>query len=360
MKWILYITINLKNLKIYVGVHKTNVVWDFYLGCGAFANKPSSYNKAKYPLHAAICKYGVNSFKRITLCEFENEPDALAAERLIVNEDFIRKPNVYNCIIGGGYPPVNNKKVYQFDTTGALIKEWNSIKSATEYVKCSHDQIRNVIISRRIYQNCFWSYNNTIDISKFSVKTYKTSIDVYNENKELLNSFDSIASAAKFYEFDSNAISNAIFDNCKLHGLIFCKNDTNIEDFFNKISNRKIVVKTPIYQYNKDTGDFIKKFNSVADAKQACGLKSHSRLISAAKFGKTSAGYRWSYSEIDNVLKNKIQTESNKPKYIGQYDLNNNLIKTWTISDCRKQYPNSIKVCRGARRKAYGYIWKYQ
>jgi hypothetical protein len=88
------------------------------------------------------------------------------------------------------------------------------------------------------------------------------------------------------------SIANAIFENCKLHGLIFCKSDVNVDDVFKKIYDRKIVVKTPIYQYDKDSGEFIQKFNSIADAKKACGLKSHSRIISAAKFGKISAGYR--------------------------------------------------------------------
>lgn len=360
MKWILYLTINLKNLKIYVGVHETDVKWDYYLGCGCYANKPSSYNKAKYPLHAAICKYGVNSFKRITLLEFDTKQGALNAERLIVNESFIRRKDVYNCVIGGGAPPVHNKKVYQFNTNGELIKCWNSIKDVYKNIQCNHDQIQRVIVGKRIYKNYFWSYNDSIDISEYSYKTYKTSIDVYNENKELLNSFESISDAAKYYDFDAMSISNAIFENCKLHGLIFCKSDVNVDDFFKKIYDRKIVVKTPIYQYDKDSGEFIQKFNSIADAKKECGLKSHSRIISAAKFGKISAGYRWSYSEVNNVLNNMIQSEPSKPKEIGQYDLDGNLVKVWTINECRKQYPNCIKVCRGARQKAYGYIWKYQ
>lgn len=53
MKYIVYQTINKINGKIYVGVHGTENpnVFDQYLGNGSYANKPSSYNKAKCHLH---------------------------------------------------------------------------------------------------------------------------------------------------------------------------------------------------------------------------------------------------------------------------------------------------------------------
>ena len=56
MKYIVYQTINKINNKIYIGVHKTENpdIFDGYLGCGAYANVPSTYNKTKYHLHNAI------------------------------------------------------------------------------------------------------------------------------------------------------------------------------------------------------------------------------------------------------------------------------------------------------------------
>ena len=45
MKYIVYITTNLVNKKIYIGVHKTEnpEIFDGYLGDGVLVNKPSSY-----------------------------------------------------------------------------------------------------------------------------------------------------------------------------------------------------------------------------------------------------------------------------------------------------------------------------
>ena len=136
LKYIVYLTTNTVNNKIYVGVHETEdpYGWDYYLGDGAFSNKPSSYNKAKYPLHAAICKYGVKSFHRKTLQVFNTKQEALDLEAEIVDEEFIRREDTYNVVVGGGAPPVHNKIVYQFSIDGVFIKKYNSlVEIASEY-----------------------------------------------------------------------------------------------------------------------------------------------------------------------------------------------------------------------------------
>ena len=75
MKYIVYLTTNKINNKIYIGVHETENpdIFDGYLGCGANINKPSSYNKGKTHLHNAILKYGTSAFYRQTIKEFDNE-----------------------------------------------------------------------------------------------------------------------------------------------------------------------------------------------------------------------------------------------------------------------------------------------
>ena len=48
IKYIVYLTINKINKKIYVGVHKTiNNQWDYYIGNGVFTNRPDTYKKSK-------------------------------------------------------------------------------------------------------------------------------------------------------------------------------------------------------------------------------------------------------------------------------------------------------------------------
>ena len=72
-KYIVYMTVNMQNKKFYIGVHKTDTPYTFdgYLWCGSYVNNASTYNKGKFPLHAAILKYGPNSFIRYTLQVFD-------------------------------------------------------------------------------------------------------------------------------------------------------------------------------------------------------------------------------------------------------------------------------------------------
>ena len=109
-KFIVYLTINTNNKKRYVGVHGTSTPnkFDGYLGNGALVQSPSTYNKGLYPLHAAILKYGVKSFKRFTLKVFDKLEDALDLERWIVTKEFIKRTDTYNCTLGGGLPPLHN------------------------------------------------------------------------------------------------------------------------------------------------------------------------------------------------------------------------------------------------------------
>lgn len=47
-KFIVYLTVNTQNNKIYIGVHKTNPnIFDYYYGNGIYSNMPSTYRKPK-------------------------------------------------------------------------------------------------------------------------------------------------------------------------------------------------------------------------------------------------------------------------------------------------------------------------
>ena len=96
MAWIVYKTTNVKNGKIYIGVHKTNdeSVFDGYLGSGRL-------------LHKAIRKYGRNSFLRETLFVYDSEKSAEEKESELVSEEFVAAGDNYNMTPGGNLPPKN-------------------------------------------------------------------------------------------------------------------------------------------------------------------------------------------------------------------------------------------------------------
>ena len=103
-KWIVYLTTNVVNQKIYVGVHKTinPDKFDGYIGNGIYVNKPVTYEHSKTIFQRAVKKYGPKNFVRKTLAVFDNEDEAYLLEEEIVNEEFLSRDDVYNMVLGGG------------------------------------------------------------------------------------------------------------------------------------------------------------------------------------------------------------------------------------------------------------------
>ncbi len=85
---IVYITTNIVNKKMYVGVHSTNNLSDGYLGSGTLLSK-------------AIKKYGKENFKRETLHFCLTAKDAYYYESLIVDNWFLSRNDTYNITSGG-------------------------------------------------------------------------------------------------------------------------------------------------------------------------------------------------------------------------------------------------------------------
>ena len=83
MKYIVYITTNVVNNKVYVGVHKTTTpeVFDGYLGCGTRVNSYKS--KKDTAFQKAVNKYGPNKFTRHTLFVFDTVEEANHIERVV-------------------------------------------------------------------------------------------------------------------------------------------------------------------------------------------------------------------------------------------------------------------------------------
>jgi NUMOD3 motif len=88
MFYTIYQTTNKINGKVYIGKHKTANLDDDYLGSGI-------------RLQRAISKYGVENFTREILHLLNSENAMNAKEREIVNEEFLKRDDVYNLKLGG-------------------------------------------------------------------------------------------------------------------------------------------------------------------------------------------------------------------------------------------------------------------
>ena len=88
MYHLVYLTRNLINNKIYVGVHSTYDLDDGYLGTGN-------------NIRRAIKKYGKENFKNTILYYCYDAEQMYLTESQIVNESFIKRKDTYNISTGG-------------------------------------------------------------------------------------------------------------------------------------------------------------------------------------------------------------------------------------------------------------------
>lgn len=103
MKYIVYQTTCVINNKIYIGVHATMDpdIFDGYLGCGVYTNRPSTYSRPNTPFKCAVKKYGIKKFIRTTIQIFDTEEAAYKLEEVLVNEEFVKREDTYNLALGG-------------------------------------------------------------------------------------------------------------------------------------------------------------------------------------------------------------------------------------------------------------------
>lgn len=157
MKTIVYLTKNLINHKIYIGIHDCEDpnIWDYYLGCGTYANKPSTYNKCETPFQAAVFKYGPSNFRRVILKVFNTRKEALKLEALLVDEAFVRRRDTYNVALGGGNPLMPTRHVYQYDLKGKFLLEFTSVTAASKATGVYAEGIRIAANTERICAGFF-------------------------------------------------------------------------------------------------------------------------------------------------------------------------------------------------------------
>lgn len=358
MKYIVYQTTNKINKKIYIGVHETEnpEIFDGYIGCGAYVNKPTTYNKGKTHLHNAILKYGVNAFIRTTLKVFDNLEDALDLECWIVDDEFVKRTDTYNMTLGGGYPPLLTKKVYQFNLDGVLIKEWKSIVSVIDHYKCNNKRVTMAINEKRSFNNSYWSFYKEINVNSYRLSS-RGYVFQYNKDGKLLNTFTSASEASLRLDIQRDAIVNAVFNRTTCSGYYFLKADDDINILLKEKSSKVLANLTPVYRY-LISGKFDKEYKSIAEAVKDNEKANHGNIIRAIKNNKTCAGFKWSYIKSD-IIK-PFEEVKLKPIKVAQYDLNHNLIKIWdSVSECKKEFPSCQRVCRKERRSTNGFIFEY-
>ena len=86
--YVIYKITNLLNGMIYIGQHTTTNPNDGYMGSGKYITR-------------AIKKYGVENFKKEILFECSSQEELNAKELELVNEEFVKRTDTYNLVLGG-------------------------------------------------------------------------------------------------------------------------------------------------------------------------------------------------------------------------------------------------------------------
>jgi hypothetical protein len=133
MKYIVYLTTNTVNRKIYIGVHKTENPdkFDGYIGNGINTGREKILDTSEFPFHRAVRKYGYDKFERVTLGTYDTLEEAYIEEARLVTQDFTDRDDTYN-IKRGGLGGKTSTKILQYTQDGKFVKEWSSVYGVYE------------------------------------------------------------------------------------------------------------------------------------------------------------------------------------------------------------------------------------
>lgn len=352
LKHIVYLTTNVVNKKIYIGVHCTDPnIFDGYIGNGVNIYNKSSILHPKTPFQYAVKKYGFDKFIRSTIQVFDDRNDALSLERILVDDKFILRDDTYNITIGGGDPPHYLRKVFKYDLNGNFLDEYESLaKAKKENYKASTIDI--AIKYKCVSGGYLWSdkYYDKIDVSEYLINIQNIKCCLYNNDCSFYREFNSIMDAVRFLNVSLGPVQRAI------------KLQTKIKNFYISLDklDRFTPIKYPkhnseVYRYDLQ-GNYIDSFKSCLEASRILG-KEYNQISHCIRMGKPCGEYLWSWDKRDKI---KAYIRISKSKKVGQYDLDGNLIKIFnTVRECRKEFGNVSRVLRGAAELCKGYKFKY-
>lgn len=355
MKYIVYITKNTVNDKRYIGVHKTKdpEVFDGYIGCGCYINKPSSYNNPITPFQHAVKKYGPSKFIRTIIKVFNNEEDAYNLEAELVTKDIVRSKNYYNVALGGFYPKRVYKIIYQYNLLGEFIREWE-IDEAVDIYPHSRNSFGYAAKHHNKLSGFYWSYEKVekLNMEEYSHPNIPKVIYEYSSEGVCIGVYDSL------HEFNSpGRVSTAIQTKRAYKGNFYSY--TFYEEYKPEIKQNLRGVS--IYIYNKD-GSFYTEVIGVTQAMNAVKGKSRECVYNAINTGNPYKGFKFLLEK-----KEKIEpfTTKNDAKPVNVYDIYGNFIRDYTslneaMRDLKLDSSSAHKVVKGTQTQTKGYILRYK
>jgi hypothetical protein len=163
---------NIKNGKIYIGMHETDDLEDGYLGSGTRLKRAKRY-------------YGKEFFEKRILYIFDNKEDMVAKEIELVTEEFVNRKDTYNLKTGGkgGLCSKEHINILKNNLKQGNITFKKKIKEDKNFL----DKYREYNKNRSSYggkaSNGFNGYNHTEDSKlkmKETIKTRQSQVGIKN------------------------------------------------------------------------------------------------------------------------------------------------------------------------------------
>lgn len=325
---------------------------------------------------------------------------------LIYNEKYKKDLNITDKIYSVYIHIFPNNKVYIGITSQNVDDRWKGghgydsqalMKKAIN--KYGWDNIIHEVIKSNL------SFDEACEMEKHYIKQYKSTnrkygynvtsggdcgnnlvrpvIQYYNGNP--VNYFKSLSDASYYLNVSITVIKSWAKNGCTNKKYSFDVltpiYDYDLDDiFYSDINKRYLNLKEDILKIishntidrNKKTcrkvnqydlnGKYIKTFNSIKEAINETGAKSITGVLNNNHISKSSNGFMWKYydgniNDIEPYHANKIgvvQIDIHTKKIINKFD---------SIQDVKRIFGINIShisdVCKGKRKSAHGYIWKY-
>ena len=260
--------------------------FDGYLGQGVWFNDPMTYSKGKRPLHLAILRHGLKSFRRHNIGVYDNLNDAYKEYEKIVDDDYVCSADTYN----DSFTPMEEGGfVNQYTVDGKFVKKWK----VSELSKHYDMQFHTVIDKGIIFDNSIWSYSDNVKLQTSGILQFTT-------NGEFVNCFGDTASASELLDLDKNALTKAVYRKKLYSGFYFILYNEDIADkvIYNKKPIKQRLI--PVYRYLK-TGEYEMDFKNVTEGARGTRRTSINAIKKSIVNRVPIFGYYWSYKKADRI-----------------------------------------------------------
>lgn len=142
------------------------------------------------------------------------------------------------------------------------------------------------------------------------------------------------------------------------------------EEYYRNLRDSMKKFRKKVAQYTL-SGDLVNIYDSLTEASFKTGISDSSIGMVCTNKRQSGGGYYWMYIEDENIpqkidIKINIKTiKESEPKPVIQFDKDGNLISEYqSVREASRQtniiLSSIVETCKGKRKSAGGYIWKYK